>query len=67
MRRLSAVIYFCAAGLLVLSTTLAAPSCSKTTSTQQSLAAKHGVSCGAILASDPEQVDRLLGEEDSGS
>jgi hypothetical protein len=64
MRRLQAVIYFCAAGLLVLCTSVAAPSCSKTPSTQHKQASHAGVSYGAIMASDPEQVDRMLGEED---
>jgi len=67
MRRTRAVIYFCAAALLVLGTTCAAPSCSKSSSTQHTLAKSDGVSYGAIMASDPDQVDRMLGEEDSGN
>jgi hypothetical protein len=66
MRRFHAVLYFCAAALLVLSTNLAAPSCSKQPSAKHTLARSDGVSYGAILAGDPEQVDRLLDEEDSG-
>jgi hypothetical protein len=66
MRRLRAVLYFCAAAVLVLCTSVAAPSCSKASSTQHKLTSRQGVSYGAIMASDPEQVDRMLGEEDSG-